>query len=499
MDAPDLPGRPRLAEHALVRRHFVDGEEVIVVHDARTGDLVRMPPRAWALVEAADGTRDLGGLLLAASQKGALRRTSEVVSVLTDLHAAGLLTDGVDPFALTRPESGVDVSIDPGTPLDVLPFTLVCDGSGSCCATYGTVRFTEDEAARARSLLPGAAGGRARVFLPLNGSGAQRDVAATSIDGRCAYLAGDGACELHRTHGPAAKPLGCSLYPATFAFDGEAVRVSLGFECACVEKSLGREDGAPLVPEGAGVLRDLPAGAQVARLPEAIELVPGRSAPLAEVVRWSRAVLAALGGPPADDARSSSRRDAVAVLWSLAAKVAEGDLSEAGVAAVLDAPGPPAAAALSPWIDALAQRTATKRESADRWRSERDRVRVASRLLAAAALSLRDPGTLAAALDRAPEPTRAVASASTSSQTDAASASEDFYITACIHGHALLGELPLAHALRDRATRILLSRAVPAAAERAGSGDPGRDHPLPLVEAMMRAQGVKEYARAVPA
>ena len=92
MSGVALPSRPRLAEHAMVRRHFIDGEEVIVVHDARSGDLVRMPPRAWALIEAADGTRDIGGLLLAASQRGELRRASEVTAVLTDLQAAGLLS-----------------------------------------------------------------------------------------------------------------------------------------------------------------------------------------------------------------------------------------------------------------------------------------------------------------------------------------------------------------------------------------------------------------------
>jgi lysine-N-methylase len=480
-EAPNLPGRPRLAEHAMVRRHFIDGEEIIVVHDARSGDLVRMPPRAWALVEAADGTRDLGGLLLAASQRGALHRTSEVVSVLTDLHAAGLLTDGIDPFALERREG----SVDAGAPLDVLPFTLVCDGSGSCCATYSTVRFTEDEASRARALLPGAAGGRARVFLPLQGSGAQPHGAATAIDGRCAYHAEDGACELHRTHGPRAKPSGCSLYPATFVFDGEAVRVSLGFECACIEKSLGRKDGVPLLPEGASVRGDLPEGAQIATLPEVIELAPGRSAARAEVARWSRAVLRALRPSVAGDAGSPAARDVVATLWSLAAKVADGDLSEAGVALALEDAAAPSPGALSPWIAALAERTAAKRDSADRWRSERDRVRVASHLLADAAGSLGDPATLTSALEPA--------------AVQPSAAAETFYITACIHGHALVGELPLAHALRDRAVRILLARVVPAAAARTGSRDPGRDHPLPLVEAMMRAQGVKEYARGVPA
>jgi lysine-N-methylase len=468
--------RPRLAEHALARRHFIDGAEVVVVHDTRSGDLVRMPPRAWALVEAADGTRDLGGLLLAASQKGELRRPSEVVAVLSDLHAAGLLTDGIDPFALAAPPAVCDAA----APLDVLPFSLVCDGSGSCCALYSTVRFSEGEAERARSLLPAAADGRARRFLPLSGSGAQPACAVTMIDGRCAYLAGDGACELHRRHGEAAKPSGCAIYPATFVFDGEAVRVSLGVECACVAKSIGRGDGAPLVAGGAAVRGDLPAGAIVAALPEALPITSGATAPRAEVVRWSRAVL-----------REGPAGDAAALLWALAAKVGEGDLSDEGVRSAVEtsraAAGAPSqenaqiqalAQEIAPWIEALAERAAAKRESAEKWRSEHDRVRVASRLLAEAAASLRDPGVLARAVEGS-----------------AARDVEALYVTAILHGHALLGELPLSLALRDRAARILLARAVPDAAARTGCDDPGAAHPLPLVEAMMRAQGLKEYAR----
>lgn len=450
-----LPGRPRLADHALPRRHFIDGAEVVVVHDARSGDLVRMPPRAWALIEAADGTRDLGGLLLAASQRGALARSSEVVSVLTDLHAAGLLTDGIDPFALEPARPACEAS----TPLDVLPFSLVCDGSGACCAAYSTVRFTEAEAERARALLPDAQGGRARTFLPLAGSGAQPARAATLIDGGCAYLAADGACELHRAHGAAAKPSGCAIYPATFVFDGEAVRVSLGVECACVARSVGRADGALLVPEGATVRGDLPAGAQVVALPEQIEIRAGTKAPREAVVRWSRAALRAPAGT-----------DAVALLWSLAARVDEGDLSEEGLRAAIERASAPPEAALAPWIAALAERTAAKRDSADRWRSERDRVRAASRLLAATAASLKGREPLGAAL----------------AGVGAARMLEAFYVTAALHGHALLGEIPLAHALRDRAVRLLLARAVP-----------DMPYPLPLVEAMMRAQGVKEYARMI--
>ena len=471
MSGVALPSRPRLAEHAMVRRHFIDGEEVIVVHDARSGDLVRMPPRAWALIEAADGTRDIGGLLLAASQRGELRRASEVTAVLTDLQAAGLLTDGIDPFSFAAAEAAAE-AVDARAALDVLPFTLVCDGSGACCATYSTVRFSEEEAARARSLLPHVEEGRGKVFLPLAGSGAQPSCAVTMIDGRCTYLAGDGACELHRRHGAAAKPSGCAIYPATFAFDGEAVRVSLGVECACIAKSLGKKDGTPLVAEAAAERGDLPAGAQVVVLPEAIELREGVTAPRAEVVRCSRAVLRAWGGARGD---AESHADAVAVLWALASKVEAGDLSEEGVrAAMAEArAGGPALEMLRPWIAALAERTASKRESAERWRSSHDRVRGLSALLADGAAALAGEQRL----------TRALGGEGTAQELEA------FYVTAGLHGHGWIGEVPLGAALRDRAVRLLLGRVVSEA-----ESDPTA---LTRVEAMMRAQGLKEYARAV--
>ena len=461
-----FPARPRLAEHALVRRHFIDGAEVVVVHDARSGDLVRMPPRAWALLEAADGTRDLDGLLLAASQRGELGRPSEIEAVLTDLHAAGLLVDGIDPFAF----EATDAEVPGDAPLDVLPFALTCDGSGACCATYSTVRFTEDEAARARSLLPLVEEGRARMFLPLAGSGAQPSRAVTMIDGRCAYLAGDGACELHRRHGAAAKPSGCSIYPATFAYDGEAVRVSLGVECACVAKSLENKAGEPLVPEAARSRADLPAGAQVAVLPERIDLTEGLSRPRAEVVTWSRDVLAVWRAAPRETA------DAFAMLWGLAKTVRAGVLSASAVeAALASAESRVPVSELAPWISALIDRTSGKRAAADRWRAQRDRVRGLSASLEEAARALGDEACLSRALEGEGRD----------------GPLEAFYLTATVHGHGLIGDVPLATALCDRAVRVLLGRALSA------RSSPSDGAALTRVEAMMRAQGLKEYARAV--
>ena len=480
-----LPSRPRLADHAMPRRHFIDGAEIVVVHDTRSGDLVRMPPRAWAVIEAADGTRDMSGVLLAASQRPDPLRPSEVAAVLTDLMGAGLLTDGIDPFAFEPMEADVAAN----APLDVLDFALTCDGSGACCATYSTVRFSEIEADRARSLLPDLEGGRARRFLPLVGSGAQPQRAATLIDGRCGYLGADAACEIHRRGGFGAKPAGCAIYPATFAWDGAAVRVSLGVECACVAKSLDSRGGSPLVPEAARARSDLPEGAQIVVVPDRIEVRAGVTAPREAIVAWSREVLAAMGGAPRGSAaidgapRGASVLDVVAIAWALAAKIEAGETSAESVRAALDEArgGPPSFDALSPWIEALRERAAAKREAADRWRSIGDRVRRASALLADAAEAMNDPVVLAEAIVG----------------TGAPRALEAFYFRSNVHGHGMIGEAPLATALRDRATRVLFGRAVARLAEERGSDLAPPGTWLTLVEAMMRAQGLKEYARAI--
>ncbi len=172
---------------------------------------------------------------------------------------------------------------------------------------------------------------------------------------------------------------------------------------------------------------------------------------------------------------AESRADAVAVLWALASKVEAGDLSEDGVRAAMTearAAGP-AVTAIRPWIAALAERTASKRESADRWRSSHDRVRGLSAVLANGAAALADEQKL----------TRALGGHGAVRELEA------FYVTSGVHGHGWLGEVPLSAALRDRAVRLLLGRVVSEA-----ELDPTA---LTRVEAMMRAQGLKEYARAV--
>lgn len=463
-----LPIRPRLADHARVRRHHIDGDEVVVIHDARSGDLVRMGPREWDLVAGADGTRDFDALVLAAAKRGAYRRASEVRAVLDHLHALGLLADG-----LGYPPP-VD-AVDPARPLKVLPdYALTCDGSGGCCAMYGSVLFTTQEAARARAFRPAVLGGgdrEDRAFMPDHGSGPDPLLAVALVGGRCAYLEGDGRCGIHAAGGLAAKPRGCRVFPATFVDDGVHVRISTSVECACVLASVGRAGGDPLVDPAARTRADLGPDARVAMLPDAIAISAASPAPRGTFVAWADAVLAAL--PEVDGGA-----DAIAVLWSLAGAVRAYALDAEAARAAIAAPVAPDEGALRPWIEALCVRTAARVESADAWRAKGDRARLAGHWIDAAARRLRDRDARRAL----------IADASPFGRD------ERFYLRALIHGHQLVGDAPIEVALRDRATRILLSRALPGALP---EGEAARSHPLALVEAMMRGQGVGAYALSV--
>src|SRR6185312_7309697 len=91
---PALPARPMLAAHVLARRHVVDGEALGVLHDRRTGRLVQIGPREWELLAAADGTRDLEGILLAAAREGARARAPALQAFFEQLQDDGMLEDG---------------------------------------------------------------------------------------------------------------------------------------------------------------------------------------------------------------------------------------------------------------------------------------------------------------------------------------------------------------------------------------------------------------------
>ena len=186
-----LPARPRLAAHVLARRHLVGDEERVILHDLRSGQLLQIGPREWVLLSAADGTRDVEGIVIAAAREGAPARVPAAEAFFAQLHAAGLLGaedagEEASPWAPAKPaspaasDSPAAPALDPGEgdprerPLEVLPdFSLHCDGRGSCCRIYASILFDPEEAARARALRPEVLGGGARherAFTPERGT-----------------------------------------------------------------------------------------------------------------------------------------------------------------------------------------------------------------------------------------------------------------------------------------------------------------------------------------
>ncbi len=464
-----FPTRPRLADHVLARRHITGGEAVIVLHDQRTGRLVQLGPREWGLLAAADGTRDLDGVILAARREGAHVRVAALRAFLEQLHGADLLADGTPDDTPAEAPAGesppASESLPPDRPLDVLSdFSLHCDGSGSCCRIYASVIFGPVEAARARSLFPDIQGGgdrHERVFLPDHGSAPTGGSAVTLVDGRCAYLGESGHCSIHARAGGPAKPIGCNLFPASFLDDGERIAVSASVECACILASVGRPGGYLLIAPEARFRGDLDPSVFIASLPTRLAVTRSVSANRSEIRGWSRRIEAL--SPPLDVART---------LWSLAAAIDEHGLSASPTLA-FEAPPAIAPSETHPWIEALAHRAARRVREDAVWRSDRDLARLCSSWIAEAAEALLSSKAI-------PPP--------------AAPASEAFYLRAALHGYKLFTDLPLTIALRDRAVRLLVARALPDVFARTGATDPACAHPLALVEAMLRGHGLDAYA-----
>jgi lysine-N-methylase len=461
-----LPLRPRLAEHVVLRRHLADGREIIMAHDLRTEQMVDLTARQLKLIRCADGTRDLGGVVLAAVRQGVYRRSTELLELLGTLQEAGMLADGIEAGA-PRWEPA------PARPLSVLPnYTLHCDHNATCCGTYGAVAFSVPEAARACALVPSALGADPVApdrFLPVEGSAGGSYAAVTMVDGHCPYLAEDGRCRIQLAAGPESKPLGCQLFPATFVDDGSCVRVSVAVECPCVLASVGVAGGAELVPAAATQAGHLWPTTPVVRLTEPVDVAEGRSASLAQLHAWSAALCEQI---PAVD-------DPLAALWSLASCVRTDGLNVTASLRCLKRPASPPEEELVQPLMALAGRTQAKHESLARWRSAADRTRQLAAWLQTGAAALLDPTQLA---ERLAKPDQRVAH-------------ERFYLIASLFGHHLVSDsLTLEQSLRDRATRLLLARQLPLCVPPSCAEHPSVPYPLAAVESMMRGQGLSAYA-----
>lgn len=466
MSRPPLPTRPRLSEHVSARRHRVRGEDAWVLFDERSGQAFRLGSREWGLLAHADGTRDLEGILAAAARTGSYARVSALQTFLESLHQADLLAQGPGPTFEPAPPP-------PSRPLDPLPaFRLACDGRGSCCRLYATVMMRPYEEAVARVLLPRvfeAGEHPERAFAPLEGSSPCGASSVGFVDGRCAYLEADGRCGLHAAGGAEGKPLGCRTFPALFVNDGESVRVTPAIECTCVLASLNSDrEGELLVPNDVHTSGELDPGIHITLLPEQILITKKRYASRHELVAWSRVV-----------AQAPSPTDVLGTFLALAAEIEAWGLSTEAAKQALAAPRAADPGSMRPALFALAERVQRRLKIDATWRTEKDLAFQSMHWICqAATLLASEQGALERILDMHPEPEDALA--------------EAFYLRAGAHGHHfVLGPAPLVHALRDRAVRLVLARAVrrlvgPDEREQ----EPAAQHPLALVEATLRGYGL---------
>jgi lysine-N-methylase len=463
-----VPLRPRLAEHVLPRRHVVDGQEHVALIDRERGNVVRVGPREWSWLAAADGTRDLTGIVLAVRREASVS-PDQVQELLARLDEIGFLAPADAPVAIARLPSE-RVRIDSTTPADrpIVPMpglVLRCDRSGTCCRFYATVLMTETEAERARVLLPGREVGPVpmrRAFLPVIGSVPGEAFAPVARDGACGFLDDDGACAIHRAGGAGAKPVGCALFPATFVDDGEAIRVSAKTECACVLDSGLSPGDIPLVDPAWRTAWDLPAMIAVERLPDRIALTDTTEISRAELREFVRGWL------------TVEPRDVAAWAWATA---------DACTRRPFVAPdplvAPPEPELVRPYIEALWHRAHRRAGEDAQWRSERDAVRRTTTWIAATTLLLRAPDVLSEHLHTpAAEPEL-----------------ERFYLRAALYAYAIR-EPNVELGLRDLAVRLWVARAM-ADTRALVDGDPLGRRPLAPLDAVLRGWGLRAYVSDV--
>jgi lysine-N-methylase len=226
--------RPRLGDHVQARWQRIGDEPPFVVLHDEDGLAIRLGAREWAVVRAADGTRDEEGIQLAAAHDGAKVSLREVAEFVRALGQHGLFAEA--PRDDSEPAFARDV------PVRQLPgFRLACDGRGACCRSFGTILFRPIDIARARAAVPELD----PVFMPERGLRSEL-CAVEQHDGACAYLDTDGLCRIHAEAGASAKPIGCRTFPARFLDVGHEIRVSPRLECACIFASARGERGEPL-------------------------------------------------------------------------------------------------------------------------------------------------------------------------------------------------------------------------------------------------------------
>ena len=438
----------------------------MILFDGDTDEVSRIGTREWSILSAADGTRDLDGIVVAARRLGVRTDTEQVQAFLDQMVERGLVVGTPEPESKPAPEA--EAPLPDERPVSALPgYRLSCDRSGRCCRMYSTILATEQEAERARALVPTRSfGGRSTAaFCPVRGSVAGAARVLPVRDGACGYLDDDGACAIHKAAGLSAKPAGCQLFPATFIDDGQQIRVSVKTECACVLDSAASSGGDPLVDPAIERADQLPAMVVVGRLADSLPITEAHHESREAVVNWTTQCLAA---PQPDDVARAC--------WAMADGLDPargGGLDRAlerwGEAA---AEPPPDVDAVMPYVEALAKRAAARTRVDTRWRSTKDRVRAVGSWVSMTMLMLRDAPLLAEVLAAGTDdPQR-----------------EGFFVQAALFGYTPLDTRigSLERGLRDLAVKIWIARAMRAMPE-------NDEEPLSALEAWLRAYGAWRY------
>ena len=449
--------RPRLKDEVVVRRHVGEIDSVVLHHEA-SRRVSRILPVQWQVLALADGTRDVEGLVLAARARDIEVEPEDLIAFLGHLAADGLLEEGPAPPAGLDADPDADLLDVPLDPIDGWRFE--CSGSGVCCHVFPSILFTPLEAARAQVMLPD----EPHDFFPVRGGAREgAALAPVLVEGRCRYLDDANRCQLHACGGIDAKPAGCRAFPTQLVFDGERVRVSAAFECACVVDGIGRESGDPPVAPGVETLRGLPRPSRVGRVPDDVAVDEAHRASRAQVRAFYRALADA--APPQDVARG---------VWSLASAIRARGLDPEVIRAY-ESPDPSDGAAERELSGMLVESLRRWREPLASFRSSDDLTRRAIDWMIEAGESIERDGLNAGAAPQLGSRCAAV---------------ESFYVraTAWVCRDAL-GPLPLATALHVRALRVWLARALAAVA----GADPRARAPLALVEVMFRAHGLDAF------
>lgn len=274
----------------LARRHVSDGREFVILHDEARAETLELEPAAWAVLSCADGTRDVEGIVAAATRLGARAQTEVVRELLRALADRGVLVDGApehEPDVVRIRVRAPRVLEEPVVPLP--GFRYACDGTGGCCRSYGSVLLTPADRDRARAALPEhriAGIPSTRWFTPDRGSAPTPLSVPVAVDGGCGFLGSDGLCEIHRKIGLEGKPRACSAFPVTACSDGVEIRVSAMPECACVLRPVGESEGEPL-GEGWERGADVPPMLIIDTLPDTIHVDASRT----ESPAWLRAAV----------------------------------------------------------------------------------------------------------------------------------------------------------------------------------------------------------------